>query len=1486
MSLTQLRCNKYLVRAFTVLLLALLMSNACSDEPTIEEPTITTEEDSNNLQQTNESEEIEKLKEELAKLKEELEKRAQEELDALQKQIADLEQELKDLETKSTRNTASNSAEVAALQDKIADLEKEVEDLEANATRTTASNSAEVAVLQEKITDLEKEVENLEANAARNTVSSNAEVAALQEKITDLEKEVENLEADATRTTASNSAEVTALQDKVTDLEKEVEDLSAEATQNKKNSSAEITALQKKITDLEKEVEDLEAEATRKTASNSARIIALQEKITELEKEIETLETDATQNKANNSAEVTALQEKIDELEKEIETLETDATQNKANNSAEVTALQEKITNLEKEVEDLEAAATKRSTDSDTQIDALEKRIEDLEKNLTKSIGNHFLQVVTIGSLSDVKELITSKAVGIDYVDPSDGRTAIMIAARHGHLSIVEYFISEAADLDVQSREVTTIGSTSFTGFTALIYAIVYKHENIAAKIIDAKADVDLTDNVGYTALMWATQQNLLPTVRKLSTTANINHQSNNKLTPLMMATILGHSNIVTFLLSKSPQINIQSEHAITFNEVNYSGFTALMYAIQNKDETIASELIATSGINLELKDSGGNTALTWAVRHNLPNTVKALIDKSATLDVVDDSKYTPLIWAASLGYLPIVKHLITAGANLNFQSKAEVSSGEDTYAQHNALMHAILNNEEDVAAALIAASGADLTLQDNGGHTALIWAAIQGLAATTKKIVALVGTAGVDAVDNRNLTPLIWASLLGHTDVVGHLLSGGADVNFKSTHTVSIEDASYTGQTALMYAITHQKGAVVDKIIDENLKNKNVGLNINLQDNSGQTPLIWAVRQNSPSIVSILLSFGADYSIVDNDMQFTPLMWAVRLGQLAIVNRLIAANIDLNHQSDATLPYQDVGYTKLTALMYTLIYDQPDIAAALINASANLELKDSFGQTALIWAVKFNATSTLQKLIDASANLNVVDLRGATPLIWAASLGYLSVMNQLTAAGVNLNYQSNAKNKIGSIDYTKLTALMYALLSSQSDAAVALIDAGANLELKDHAGQTALTWAVRLNNASTVQKLIDAKANLNVADRFSYTPLVWASRYGFLDVTKKLIAAGANLNYQSGAKHKIGTIDYTKRTALMYAVVHNKPDIAAALIDAGANLELKDNAGQTALTWAVRHSASKTLQKLIEAKANLNVVDLFNRTPLIWAAVSGLLDPTNRLIAGGVNLNYQSMAVHQSGAYSKLTALMYAIATKNEKVAAALIAAKNIDLSVQDSRKYTAVSWATRLNLKSTLQLMIDKLKAKSTQEKDKAINHKANLNVTPLMFATIFGYTSVVEYLIAEGADLSLVGSLEVTINEGERSYKISGHTALMYAIIYKNTQATTALINAMVSASLTLDQKDNIGQTALILAARLGLTNSVKKLVDAGASIDLKDNDGYTALIRAAANKVNVEIAKYLVTTGKANHLLTDKNNKKALDHAKANNDTDMITYLESL
>lgn len=97
----------------------------------------------------------------------------------------------------------------------------------------------------------------------------------------------------------------------------------------------------------------------------------------------------------------------------------------------------------------------------------------------------------------------------------------------------------------------------------------------------------------------------------------------------------------------------------------------------------------------------------------------------------------------------------------------------------------------------------------------------------------------------------------------------------------------------------------------------------------------------------------------------------AVLSGNLEVVKQHIKAGTNINEKE---------AMSGSTPLITAASFDKPEIAKALINANADLSLKNNDGATALHSAAFFGRIEIVQMLIDAKADKTIRNNFGATP--------------------------------------------------------------------------------------------------------------------------------------------------------------------------------------------------------------------------------------------------------------------------------------------------------------------------------------------------------------------------------------------------------------------------------------------------------------------------------------------------------------------------
>jgi ankyrin repeat protein len=222
--------------------------------------------------------------------------------------------------------------------------------------------------------------------------------------------------------------------------------------------------------------------------------------------------------------------------------------------------------------------------------------------------------------------------------------------------------------------------------------------------------------------------------------------------------------------------------------------------------------------------------------------------------------------------------------------------------------------------------------------------------------------------------------------------------------------------------------------------------------------------------------------------------------------------------------------------------------------------------------------------------------------------------------------------------------------------------------------------------------------------------------------------------------------------------------------------------------------------------------------TPLIKAVKANEVQAARALIKQGANVNAR--------AGDGSTPLLWAANNGSVEIARALVAAK-ADINAANDFGVTPLLQASRVGDAAMVEFLL-----RSGANPSKA--HPEG--ETPLMAAAKAGSVPAVRLLLARGAD----------VNAAE---KFQNTTALMYAAAENHVDVVDLLLEANADPNkqghiTSLTQRKNAdhptgGMTALMLAARNGNEQVVRRLAAKGANLNLKNGDGASAMVIAIWN-----------------------------------------------
>ena len=276
-------------------------------------------------------------------------------------------------------------------------------------------------------------------------------------------------------------------------------------------------------------------------------------------------------------------------------------------------------------------------------------------------------------------------------------------------------------------------------------------------------------------------------------------------------------------------------------------------------------------------------------------------------------------------------------------------------------------------------------------------------------------------------------------------------------------------------------------------------GASVNTKDNHDVTPLMYAAAAGSVEAMKLLIDKGADVN-ARNMFESTALMWSAT--DIKKIKLLLDHGADVNAVSK-----QGRSVLQLAALSD----HSAEIVRLLLTKGANPKLVDKLGMSVLTAAALGNDTETVRLLID-SCEVNPstpIALTGAlaiiteTPLQAAAANGNVAVTKMLLAKGAKVDVASSRDKlfqvKNGSILLGGLTPLMQAAPFGPPELVKALLDAGADVNLKDVRGMTPLMLAVATErqNPEIIKLLLAKGAAVQAKSELGESALDWARKIG-----------------------------------------------------------------------------------------------------------------------------------------------------------------------------------------------------------------------------------------------------------------------------------------------------------------------------------------------------------------------------------------------------
>ena len=808
------------------------------------------------------------------------------------------------------------------------------------------------------------------------------------------------------------------------------------------------------------------------------------------------------------------------------------------------------------------------------------------------------------------------------------------------------------------------------------------------------------------------------------------------KVSLLHMAAHDGENKMVTFLLSKGVDIDIEDNH----------GWTPIFYAAKAGQSATVRRL-AQRNAKMTVQDR--TPILLLALASGDPETAQILQQKGATID-------NPLLNAIIAKDAKTTKKLLLADPSLVSQ--------KIQYMNSQPLQWAVLVGDADVIVILLDFDAKPQTNHYNLAHDTLpseFYIAVR----SGQLLIAEILSKKLDATAFSSSAIMIAAAESGSVKMIEWLLGKGATLELKNRKGISL--MHFCGSPA-----------VVKFLMEKGLTLKDI-------NKDGTTPLHAAAREGRHEVVRCMLDAGAAIDLC-NYRKDTPLHYAASEGHLETVKLLLEKGADIN-----TTDSQNS-----TPLLKALLRHRKEVAEFLIAKKADVKTAGKYGQTALHAAAEMDAPEIVKAIIKNGADVNAYISHKPSmtigshqalyyPIEIACKAGNIEIVKLLLKNGADLQKSDTLAIALTN-GWTDIALLLfnqypdsvhpdrkhnsvYALISMSASVFKAFIQNAKDINKPDKDGETLLHYAARKGNNEIVGILLKKGADINAASKNGHTlteaaglspnkktyyrPIEYAAVHQYDETVKQMIEQGADLSktavlhiyikrgdqkmceYLLAAKGiNLNSQDSSGDTPLHVAVFNRNSAMANILVQKGVDINKKNNKGETALYYAMTQFMGKNMDiitLLLSKGADVKTVNGQGETLLHIAVRTGHVKIIDVLLEKGLDIN----AKNKQGD----TVLMQALRASRSHDTIKLLVEKGGDVKAKNNNGDTTLLRALDAKCDpETIKLLIDKGVDAKTANKD---------GQTPLHFAARKYKAEMSQLIIDKGGDAKAADKNGVT-------------------------------------------------------------------------------------------------------------------------------------------
>ena len=987
---------------------------------------------------------------------------------------------------------------------------------------------------------------------------------------------------------------------------------------------------------------------------------------------------------------------------------------------------------------------------------------------MEQQLEGDILNAVQSGDIATVKKFL-DEGVPVDLTD-EEGWSLLHHAAALGQVEVINLLCEKGCRVDLIDNE----------GRTPLHYAAINGDIEIIRLLIEMGNNVNSVDNEGNTPLKWSVMCEQNAAIEELTKhggtfeVEEMESSADNLDRPALLLPfqdpghILGDRNN-ELCQSNQTELTTDIYHVSTAGKLNDS----YKHSDQNSRQT---DLVSTQ----QCMDTNADTTrlegdIFEAAQCGDTATVKGYLDLGVPVDVTDEDGWSPVHHAIAQHQVEVIRLLMDRGCLMNpVKNRKQATKGSDLHiTTGDGSRYSTYDTKqlyEDVFEAARCGdtatiqsylnSGGPVDITDKDGRTLLHCAAGEGQI----KVGELLIKRGcrIDQVDKNECTPLDYTTAHGHVQTVKLL---------KQQLNEPREEQNFSdGVDNLCRSVLHYAAVSGDIHLIEMLAGQ--GLDINIGDNEGWTPLHAAATCGQLKSVCTLLGLGGRESMTK------------------------------------------IAGTSGTPLHQAVAGGHKNIVSLLLNEGCPIDVVDSGGTSVLHCAAQCGQIHMIEMLADQGLDVNMGDDEGCTPLHCAAACGQLESVSTLLRLG-----ERKSMTKVAGYAGTPLHQ---AVGKGHKDIVSLLLKEGCPINVVNSEGSSVLHFAAQHGQIHMIEMLAEQGLDVNKDDYEGQTPLHYAAACGQLESVRTLLRLGGRESMTKVA----GTIG----TPLYQAVAGGHKDIVSLLLNEGCPINVVDSKGRRVLHIAAQYSQIHMIEMLAGQGLDVNIGDDDGVTPLHVAAANGQLESVCTLLRLGGKESMIKVAgnagtpLHQAvaGGHKDIVSLLlnegcpinvvnsggrsvlHFAAQYGQIHMMEVLSEKGLDVNIGDDEGCTPLHNAAYCGpLESVCTLL--RLGGRDSMTK------VAGNAGTPLHQAVGQSHKDIVSFLLNEGCPINVIGNEGITLFHCIGEYGCSD------------------MVEMLAEQGLDVNKGDNKGWTPLHYAAIYGHVTTFKELVSVGGNIHLMDKFG---------------------------------------------------------